>query len=264
MSEHDNAPGKDHSDQLPKARLVFLFAALGFVGGLAIVPFALALSGDQLAEAGISPEVVVLTSGLQSAVLAAAAAIIGVNTLQRAGLDLPYFRALVDRRPIDWPVLARQAGLAAVLGGLAALVIIALDVAVFGGLGPAGPDSGALPTLLPGLLASLYGGIVEEILLRLGLMTGLAALLGTVWRRYPSGAIWIAILLSAALFGLGHLPATAALVPMTATIVLRALVLNGIGGVLFGWLYWRYGLLLAMVSHLSADIVLQSIGAVLN
>jgi len=35
--------------------------------------------------------------------------------------------------------------------------------------------------------------------------------------------------------------------------------LNGIGGIIFGWLYWKKGLESAMISHFSADIVLQVI-----
>jgi membrane protease YdiL (CAAX protease family) len=34
-------------------------------------------------------------------------------------------------------------------------------------------------------------------------------------------------------------------------------LLNGIGGVVFGWLYWKKGLESAMIAHFSADIVLH-------
>jgi membrane protease YdiL (CAAX protease family) len=33
--------------------------------------------------------------------------------------------------------------------------------------------------------------------------------------------------------------------------------LNGIGGLLYGWLYWRQGLTLAMVAHGGTDLVLH-------
>ena len=44
---------------------------------------------------------------------------------------------------------------------------------------------------------------------------------------------------------------------LTTIVVVRTVLLNSIAGVLFGWLYWRRGLLAAMVSHFSADIVLH-------
>ena len=68
---------------------------------------------------------------------------------------------------------------------------------------------------------------------------------------------WTANILAAILFGLGHLPATAMLVPLTTAVMVRAIVLNGLVGVACGWLYWRKGILLAMLAHFSADIVLH-------
>ena len=35
------------------------------------------------------------------------------------------------------------------------------------------------------------------------------------------------------------------------------MLLNGVGGMLFGWLYWKHGLMAAMLAHFSADIVLH-------
>jgi len=35
--------------------------------------------------------------------------------------------------------------------------------------------------------------------------------------------------------------------------------LNGLGGLAFGWLYWKQGLESAMIAHFSADIVLHVI-----
>ena len=112
-------------------------------------------------------------------------------------------------------------------------------------------------TVLPPQVAFFIGSI--PIVLFPGL--ALAWLLGLVWREAPgrpaAGAFWTANLGAAILFGLGHLPATAALVPLTSFVVLRAIVLNGIGGVVFGHLYWRRGLEAAMLAHFSADIVLH-------
>jgi hypothetical protein len=43
----------------------------------------------------------------------------------------------------------------------------------------------------------------------------------------------------------------------THIIVARAIILNGIGGIIFGWLYWKKGLESAIISHFSLDIILQ-------
>jgi hypothetical protein len=46
-------------------------------------------------------------------------------------------------------------------------------------------------------------------------------------------------------------------------VILMVLLMNGLAGLIFGWLYWRYGLLSAMVAHFSTDIVLHMIGALM-
>ncbi len=74
--------------------------------------------------------------------------------------------------------------------------------------------------------------------------------------------LWIANVLAAVLFGLGHLPATAALVPLTPLVVVRAVVLNGIVGIGFGYLYFKRGLESAMISHFSADLILHVLFAI--
>ena len=75
----------------------------------------------------------------------------------------------------------------------------------------------------------------------------------------PSIAFWTANLLAALAFGLGHLPATAVLVPLTPTLVVRAVVLNGILALLFGDTYRRWGFEMAVLAHFSSDIALHVI-----
>lgn len=38
-----------------------------------------------------------------------------------------------------------------------------------------------------------------------------------------------------------------------------ALVGNGVPGLIFGWLYWRKGLIAAMVCHATTDIIMKVI-----
>jgi membrane protease YdiL (CAAX protease family) len=112
----------------------------------------------------------------------------------------------------------------------------------------------------------VYGAIDEEVLLRLGVMTFLAwALSRSAGRRavMPDALMWVSVVAAALLFGAGHLPATAALAPLTPIVVARAILLNGIGGVLYGWLYWRHGLALAMVAHGGTDLVLHVLAPIL-
>jgi membrane protease YdiL (CAAX protease family) len=140
---------------------------------------------------------------------------------------------------------------------LAGVLIVGLDVVIFQ---PRMPESmiaaGRKATAWHSLLASFYGGINEEILLRLFAVSGIA--LSRINNGVATELIfWAAIVLAAILFGIGHLPATARLAPLTPLLIVRALLLNGIAGILAGYLYWRYGLETAMIAHFSADIVLH-------
>jgi len=109
----------------------------------------------------------------------------------------------------------------------------------------------------------ILGGINEKVLLRLFMMS-LLAWLGYFISHTPEGksivaVFWIANVLAAVLFGLGHLPATSLLLPMTPLVVLRAVVLNASVVFVFSYLDFTRGLESAMLSHFSADIVLHVI-----
>jgi membrane protease YdiL (CAAX protease family) len=75
--------------------------------------------------------------------------------------------------------------------------------------------------------------------------------------------VWLAIILASIIFGIGHLPTVAAITALTPILVARTIILNSIGGIIFGWLYWKKGLESAMIAHFSADIVLHVIPAIL-
>lgn len=68
--------------------------------------------------------------------------------------------------------------------------------------------------------------------------------------------MWTAIVVSAVLFGVGHIPALAQAVSLTPALVARTVLLNAVAGFLFGWLYWRRSLEVAMVAHASFHVPL--------
>jgi membrane protease YdiL (CAAX protease family) len=110
------------------------------------------------------------------------------------------------KRP-DWRAL--QPLQAVALGIVAAVVVLGASL-VLDPLLPkplhAIPDPGTGRSALNGLLASFYGGIAEELQLRLFLMTLLVWLMGMFGRRQPrAAAYWVAIVVAAILFGAGHL-----------------------------------------------------------
>ena len=244
-------------------REFWILWAAGVCGVIAVLPYTLTLQAPLIEQMSTLPmplAVVIAAQVAQNAVLVAIAVGLGLLLATRIGLGAPLLEARLAGEAVSQRLRAML--VPSVLAGAAAgIAIVVLDLLVFAPGMPAAAPAGEHPPAWQGLLASFYGGITEELLMRLFLMSLLAWLLGLVWREAPgwpaAGAFWTANLGAAILFGLGHLPATAALVPLTSFVVLRAIVLNGIGGVVFGHLYWRRGLGAAMLAHFGADIVLH-------
>jgi membrane protease YdiL (CAAX protease family) len=78
-------------------------------------------------------------------------------------------------------------------------------------------------------------------------------------RRQPlSWMFMLAIVLSALLFGFGHLPYAFAIgVSHTPMLISEIVFLNALVGLVTGTLFWKYGLEHAMLAHFGADLVLH-------
>jgi len=113
----------------------------------------------------------------------------------------------------------------------------------------------------PSLLARFcYGGVVEELLLRFGFMTFVVWIISKLTRRLHNITYWIGIVLSTTLFAIGHFPVTFASVSDPSFLLLTyVFVGNSVGGLIFGWLYWKKGLEAACVAHMFAHVAMVSI-----
>lgn len=237
-------------------RLAAWLALAGALSTAAVFPYLLEAMPQVLAQAPLPLRWLVPLQALQSGVLLGLLCLIGLRLGHRVGLGAPWLRALLARQPL--PAVAW--GRSALLGVAAAVAILGLSLLTDPWLPPPSqplPDPASM-TAWKGLLASFYGGIGEELQLRLFLMTLLVWAGTRLRRRAASPAlVWSAIVLAALLFGAAHLPAAAAVWPLTGMVVLRTLLLNAVAGVAFGWLYWRRGLEAAICAHFCADLVLH-------
>ncbi|HET9914604.1 MAG TPA: CPBP family intramembrane glutamic endopeptidase [Anaerolineales bacterium] len=237
---------------------------------LAVLPYTLELQSSVLTEANIpmSLSALIALQMIQNAILMAIMIFGGMFFASRVGLGTPILDSVTRGEPIADKVRAILP-LSIILGVIGTLIILGLEFFYFlpSMLKELGDTASALnlqtsqPAAWKGLLASFYGGIAEEIQLRLLVMSffvWLGRFISKTMDGKPTAAVvWIANILAAVLFGLGHLPTIALLVPLTPIVIARAVVLNGLLGIVFGWLYWKRGLEAAMISHFSADIVLH-------
>lgn len=170
--------------------------------------------------------------------------------------------------------LTQELPLALVLGAAASVATIIFDLVTRSLLPPLKVGGAVVmqtashTTFGSVFAALLYGGFTEEVLMRWGIMSLLA------WCGYwivqhrqgqPKAALmWSAISTTALLFGAGHLPATALAYELTPFVVARALLLNGVFGLVAGWLFWRRSLEAAMAAHMSYHVVLTVVSLALT
>ncbi len=227
-----------------------ILVVCGLAGGILVLPYSFALNKERYAKIPMSMPKFLLLTVIQTLVMLLILTGLGMLAANSIGLSIASSTSIFP--------------LAIVLGLIGGGLTLLVEMTVFYSRLPQAMHQANKRTVAwKGFLASFYGGITEEILVRLFLMSGIVWLVGFVLQTSTGtpadGAYWIGIILSTLVFGLLHLPATAAITPLTRMLVFRAILLNGIGGLFFGWLYWQYGLISAMVAHFTFDIILHVI-----
>src|SRR5215204_1057432 len=202
-----------------------------------------------------------LLSLIQPAVILAVAVLVGVVLASKVGLSSPVAESAASGGN---PVSAfKPQIIPGIVGGLAggvALVLIAAILKPF-----LSPEMlariGEYGKVLPLPTRLLYGGIIEELLLRWGLMT---LLVWAAWRLFQKGqdrpkpAFFVgAILISSVVFAIGHLPLAFMLFPEpTLALTLFVIVGNSAFGLIAGYLYWKKGLESAIIAHALTHVVM--------
>ena len=237
-------------------KLFLILFVASIIASLLVLPYALALSP---ALASVFTPVVLVAQLIQSTILFAIAILIGLILYKRVGFKMPILEGWLEGKEV-LNYLKSILGISVGLGVLAGILIILFSF-LFTSASSILQGAELTVPIWKSFLASFYGGIGEEILFRLFVMTVIVWVFYKI-KKTPEGkpttvGIWLAIIITAILFGVGHLPITGSITAITPLVIARAIVLNGIGAIIFGWLYWKKGLESAMISHFSADIVLH-------
>jgi membrane protease YdiL (CAAX protease family) len=251
----------------PDLKVAAIWGLLAGLSAVAVLPYLRQLTPQAFEKIALSFPMLAVLQGVQALVLLGLLSLLGLRMGHRVGLGSPLLQAWLQRRDPPGRALLRP-WQAIALGVLAAVAILAASVVLDPSLpAPLHPPARgyAATSALYGLLASFYGGIAEELQLRLFLMTLLVWLFSAFGRRTPRAAVfWIAIVVAALAFGAGHLPAADKIWGLSGIVVARTVALNAIGGLVFGWLYWKRGIEMAVLGHFSADIVLHVVAPLLS
>lgn len=234
-----------------KTLLFFTLTGLfgGFFTGIYLMESYPAEIQEQLLAQGLNDMLLGVISAVQSAGYGLVLGAAGIFLGKKAGLWRDEIS--ITRKPLTVSIA---------VGFFGGMAMILPDILFFGQYSEAILDSYAAKPSIPYLLAMVtYGGVIEEVMLRLFMMSLIAFLLHKLFggkQEKPTASLLIAAnLIAALLFAAGHLPATFSILGTSPIIIARCFLLNGVLGALLGRLYRKYGLRYAMIAHAGCHIV---------
>ncbi len=234
-------------------KTLLFFAIIGLIGGFFVGIYQLdsfpVELQQQVYDQGVTKTMLGLVSAVQSTGLGIVLGALGILLGKQTGLWKD--EKSLTKKPL---ILSLVIG---IVGGIA---LILFDLLFFGNYSQAILDSYSVKPTIPYLIATVtYGGVIEEVMLRLFFMSLIAFVLHKIFGKKtdkPTTTIFIVSnIIAALLFAAGHLPTTFILLGSSPIIIFRCFLLNGGLALLFGYLYQKYGLRYAMISHGGCHIV---------
>ena len=253
-------------------KIALLLSVICFVGGFFLVPYqlesfqSLLNSSDYaktLEEIPFSTSVLTIISSFQVGIISFIIAFAGLKIARRTGLSFSYFQSIFEKGK-KATLKSKSVWLALSFGAITGFVNIGADKYYFRQLIPELGDLTPETSLIGMLAGMFYGGIFEEVLMRLLVMSLLVWVFHKIFTRkkenIPGWNYWLSIIIAAGLFAAGHLPATTMFFgELTGILIFRCFLLNGIGGLFFGYLYWKKGLEYSIIAHMFTHITMQLI-----
>ena len=228
-----------------KHLLLFALAGLvgGFLAGLDLLASYPREIQEQILAQCMNETMLAIVTGVQYAGYGLVLGVIGIILAKKIGL----WNDSLALKP-------KSLAITVVLFVICGILFIGIDYYVFGRLIPPVADSYLVkPTAATILGAIILGGVVEEVMLRLFMMSLLAFVLLKIFKNCDERGreiiLVVSNVVSAMLFAAAHLPTTAMLFGITPVILVRCFLLNGGFGLVFGWLYRKHGIQYAMIAH---------------
>ena len=215
-------------------------------------------------QAGNSFQSVVFPSVIILSIFTSVTAGLGLYLGPKLGLGAPRLNSVMQMEPGCWGDLFDDFKLAFPIGLIVGFLLVGLRYVL----------SDYLPSELPefgfrgfwgGLLISLSAAIGEEVWFRLGLMTVLVWVTSKVfnYEKHEPTIIWSLLILVSFVFGMAHFPQLISHGAAKPFAVFGTLFGNVVVGIIYGWFYWKRGLLAAIIAHFSVDIAIHAIPALL-
>jgi len=253
---NSDATGMQQISKNKDLKITLVFTLVGLIAGFFTGLYQASIATEELKQQILSQlgsmELMMVIAAAQGAVYACLSSFIGLKLARKVNLKLNF---KFDKNAMI---------LATIIGMVTAIIITGSDKFIFAEYLPPQVTSYVFsPTYL--MVGIIYGGIVEELLLRLLVMSVLVLVLWKLFAKskdkqaIPNWIYITAIVVASTLFAAGHLPITEQTIGLSVPIIIRCFALNGIGGIGFGYLYWKKGLAYSMFSHAATHVFMQVI-----
>jgi len=245
-----------NKERLYTGTILFLLGMIG-VFSLLSMEVTLPAEAEKIIADQFTSQQLKWLSLINPTVLLIITVLVGTLLHEKVNLDLPLIKGMIRKEKNEHIGRIVLFGIA---GGIIAGIFLVLVGAVYDPLLP--EEFLKLGENIQTSLAVrfLYGGITEEILMRFGLMTFFVWLLSKIFKSLDVKIYWAGIVLAALLFAVGHFPVVFQAVGSPSALLLSYIVLgNSIGGIIFGWLYWKRGLESAFIAHIFTHVVMVSL-----
>ncbi len=245
-----------------------VIVALFIIGTLLNIPFSRELkrlkieAGNTQVQLSDSITTDIIQTGIYSLILGVILVVIGLWLSQRAHLGAPVIeRFFTDRTNTTYQNFTKRLLYPIVLSIILALVILFIHKLIRAYYPVA--EIIERPSKAYYAIVSFSAGITEEIMFRLGLMSLTIAVIQYFKKetKPSTSVVWVGIIITAICFGLVHLPLSKNFSNLTLVTVSATMIGNLITGSFFGWVYWKRGLLVAIVAHIVWDLVFHVVGS---
>ncbi len=242
-----------------KLKLWLLLSLLGIAGVASLLLSTLPLENlPQHIRDSVPPQQLKLLILINPVFFVLVATAIGAAVYDKVGLTVPVLEKWLGKT--SHVNLKRITGWGIVLGVLSGILLVAISQ-LFKPHLPSALVKATDSTDLNIATKLLYGGITEEVLMRFGLMSLFCWLLFKIIKKHTAVLYWTGILLASVLFALGHLPIASLMGGDPTPAVYAYIILgNSVGGIVFGYAYWKYGLESAFIAHAFAHLTMIALG----
>ncbi len=240
-----------------KTLLGIILVAVGIVGILSMLTMDIPLptEAEAIFKDKFTTGQIKLLILINPTILLVVCAIIGTILYQKVNLKVPIIEKLIGIRKerVNISDILKYG----ILGGILSGILLSLVSLIFNPILPIEfikLGKSIKPTLLARFL---YGGLTEEILMRFGLMTLIIWICSKIFKGIKPFVFWAGIIITAILFGFGHFPIAYQAIDNPSTGLLAYILIgNSIGGIIFGWLYWKKGLESAFIAHIFTHVIM--------